>query len=187
MVGNDGFVVIVNKAFHLLVIMKVIVCIICVLLDSVLSQVELKYVSKLDIQIRNKLTNPATGEGALMLALIEVYNRVLEDILDNFKRNLNLNDPIILMLIEQRGPICIQHFYNDHLIQAKYGWDPFHVGKLYELLNKVQTRWIDFRLIFEKLGVIVKPVFLDDKVPDSPTNEYEKELINRFYPKLFKR
>lgn len=162
------------------VIMKVIglVCI-YLLFDSVLSSTDLKYVSRLDIQIRNKLSNPVTGEGALMLAMIEVYNRVLEELLEEFKRKLNLNSPVILTLIEQRGPIFIQTLYDDHVIQAKYGWDPFHVGKLYELLNKVQSRWIDFRLVFAKLGVIVKPVFLDDKIPNSPTNDNEKELLSR--------
>lgn len=148
---------------------------VCLLFESVLSVKDMKYVSRLDIQIRNKLKNPITGEGALMMAMIEVYNRVLEEILDDFKRKLNLNSPVMLMLIEQRGPIFVQQLYDDHLIQAKYGWDPFHVGKLYELLNKIQSRWIDFRLIFEKLGFTVKPVFLDDKIPNNPT---EKHLYN---------
>lgn len=136
----------------------------------------MKYVSRLDIKIRNKLSNPVTGEGALMMALIGVYNRVLEELLEDFKRYLNLNSPVILTLIQQRGPIFIQQFYDDHLIQAKYGWDPFYVGKLYELLNKTQSLWVDFRLILEKLGITVKPVFLDDKVPNNPTNKYDKML-----------
>lgn len=136
---------------------------------SVLSIQDVKYVSRLDIQIRNKLTNPVTGEGALILAMIEVFCRVLDEILDGFKRNLNLNSPVIVMLIEQRGPICVQYLYDDNVIQAKYGWDQFHMGKLYEALHKIQSRWMDYRIVFEKMGVIVKPVFLDDKLPNSPT------------------
>lgn len=138
----------------------------------------MKYVSKLDIKIRNKLSNPVTGEGGLMMAMIEVYNRVLEALLEDFKRNLNLNSPVILMLIEQRGPIFIQQLYDDHVIQAKYGWDPFHVGKLYELLNKTQSLWVHFRFILEKLGITVKPVFLDDKIPNNPTNKYDQMFCN---------